>query len=728
MKKPIALSIAAIFIAATLAGCMPASETTSAISANIRITSSDAESAAVWLSARLGDALTEKVMIGTDADRYGVDVSSFENDGYIIRCLGGEIAILARTTDGLDRAVRYYAKHFDDGDIETVYGDGQPRVGKIILAGYDISEYVILIPSDATECVRFSAENVRDYTKKACGAELPITTERSAHNIEFIEDESVHDQGFVIETTDGQMTMRHGFSSGALNGAMTFLEKYEGWRFLYTATNYYRGEGGAIDYIYAADTVEIPAGISHAEEPAIIHRGPYGGLIPDAAGCFGYKIKFNGEGTAANHPEYGNYHRHSPACHGISDRFHEYGHYKTLDELESIAGNYPICFSDEYNIELIETAVLEYIEKRLAQGWRIGMELSCIDIANYDTSWYCECKTCTALRTAEGSNSALILNYANPIAKTVAEKYGDDLYVSILAYFGSSKPPRTMVPEKNVHVSYCFYVDPGMTAAGSACGAHPFSGDGCEPGKFNDACSKEFEKWCEIATCVDIWEYGDDYHPTAISNPFTLALDNIRYIADCGAYGSCWLGTNALNVALSQYLVIRELWDPYITHDEMWDTVREYCRIVYGEDCGDYVTEIYRIFDDAARLVPCYFMLRAGKASDKYNTEYCLENSGTMFALFDRAIESAPTSALETQIKYMRCYFENAIVCALWDEYSAGSEEQKAYLAEHYHIFYDCARESGWNGNSWERRDKDYSFPAFEKMDFTIRPDYYVGD
>ena len=42
------------------------------MSANIRVTSSDAEDAALWLTERLGDALTDRVVLGTDADGYGV--------------------------------------------------------------------------------------------------------------------------------------------------------------------------------------------------------------------------------------------------------------------------------------------------------------------------------------------------------------------------------------------------------------------------------------------------------------------------------------------------------------------------------------------------------------------------------------------------------------------------------------------------------------------------------
>ena len=713
MKRIISLILCAVLSALMLFSCMP--------SGIFFGTSSDAYSSYLsWLGARVGD--TSDIVLGTgdDAQAYDVDLAGFDADGYIIRRIDGKTVIFGKTATGLDRAIRDFAKHASDANYENVYGDGLPKVGKITLSGYDISEYVILIPEDATSCVKNAAENIRDYTEIACGVILSITTERGEHNIEFVEDLSVHEQGFVIETTEGQATIRHGWASGALNGAMTFLEKYEGWRYLYTATNDYLGEAGAIDYVYPSDEVVIPVGVSDSEAPALFSRDIYGGLFPTASNCWGYKIKYNGQG-------FGRVNRQDKACHGLSTRFWDYGDYETLDELDAIAGSGPYCFTDEYNIELIEIAVCEYVDKCLAAGQKIGKDLTCVDIANADTGAYCECKNCLALVAKEGAKSALILNYANKVAKTVAEKYSEDLYVSILAYFGTSKPPRTMVPEKNVHVSYCFYVNPGMTPSGSACGAHPFSGDGCEDGKYNNASAKEFERWCEIATIVDVWTYSEDYHATAPDNAFTTQLDSLRYLADHGCYGSFWMGSNKLNIALSQYLVIKQHWDPYITHEEMWDMVLEYCRIVYGEDCGDFVYELYRLFDEAERSVPCYLQLRAPNAMGKISVPFILENREKMIGLFDLALENAPTAALERQIKWMRCYFENVVVRGLWDEYSVGTDEQKAYLDEHYHILYECAMASGWSGYSWERRDDDLFFPAADKMDFTVPPMEYVG-
>ena len=115
MKKTLCLLLAAVFIASVLTACGERKNAAAAINANVRVTSSDATDAAAWLTARLGDKLTDRVVLGTNADGYGVDVSALEDDGYFIRSLGGEVALLAKTAEGLDRVVRKYAKAVESG-------------------------------------------------------------------------------------------------------------------------------------------------------------------------------------------------------------------------------------------------------------------------------------------------------------------------------------------------------------------------------------------------------------------------------------------------------------------------------------------------------------------------------------------------------------------------------------------------------------------------------------
>ena len=229
MKRTLALILAAIMLAASLASCASVAPALSAISANIRTTSSDGESAAAWLTERLGDKLTSRVVLGTDADGYGVDVSALEADGYIVRDLGGETALFARTADGLDRAVRKYAKAVESGEpiADETYHEGY-RVKELRLAGNDVSTYAIVVEGERASVREWVSANVAQtlasLIKIACGAEIAVGGE-AEHKIVFreIADESFKESSYHYFFENGDMA--HGWQT---IGDSTYFFKDDG--------------------------------------------------------------------------------------------------------------------------------------------------------------------------------------------------------------------------------------------------------------------------------------------------------------------------------------------------------------------------------------------------------------------------------------------------------------------------------------------------------------------
>ena len=148
MKK-LSLILAILMLAVSLCGCVVSTNEATAMNSKIRVTSSDAENAAAWLSERLGDKLTDRIVLGTDSEGYGVDVSALEDDGYIIRTFGDEIALFAKTADGLDCAARKYAKTVERGAAASAetYHEGA-RVEKLTIAGNDIADYSIFVDDE----------------------------------------------------------------------------------------------------------------------------------------------------------------------------------------------------------------------------------------------------------------------------------------------------------------------------------------------------------------------------------------------------------------------------------------------------------------------------------------------------------------------------------------------------------------------------------------------------
>lgn len=98
-----ALAAALIVTAAAASSCAPSRS--EAYSPKITVSSSGAESAAVWLTERLGESLTDELYlsVGNDASR-GIDTENFEDDGYFLRSDGDSVVIAAKTAVGLDIA------------------------------------------------------------------------------------------------------------------------------------------------------------------------------------------------------------------------------------------------------------------------------------------------------------------------------------------------------------------------------------------------------------------------------------------------------------------------------------------------------------------------------------------------------------------------------------------------------------------------------------------------
>jgi len=153
MKKLISAALAALTISAALNGCVGKTESLSPV----RALSSSAEKSAEWLTERLGADVPENdILLGIadDADAFDADMSGLRSEGYVIRSIGNDTVILGKTADGLDRGVRYYANYCKgESGLDVTYGEG-PKVGKLTIAGHDISEYSIRIEADADEPAR----------------------------------------------------------------------------------------------------------------------------------------------------------------------------------------------------------------------------------------------------------------------------------------------------------------------------------------------------------------------------------------------------------------------------------------------------------------------------------------------------------------------------------------------------------------------------------------------
>ena len=94
MKKIISLALCCMIAASAFASC--AQTPVKNYSPKITVSSSEADTYASWLTNRLGDSLENSVYLALGNDS-GIDLSNFENDGYVIRTSGKTTMIAGKT-------------------------------------------------------------------------------------------------------------------------------------------------------------------------------------------------------------------------------------------------------------------------------------------------------------------------------------------------------------------------------------------------------------------------------------------------------------------------------------------------------------------------------------------------------------------------------------------------------------------------------------------------------
>ena len=149
---------------------------------------------------------------------------------------------------------------------EYVQTAAAKRVGKLTIAGNDISEYVIIRSEEADVCVKHAADELKAYIEKTVGAQLEITGEKGSHTrvIELVVDESGGHgvEGFTIAVENGNLFITGGTKRGCLYGVYEFLESYVGWRFM---PEY-------VEYLYEAESVDVPEGTKDTQQAIFEER------------------------------------------------------------------------------------------------------------------------------------------------------------------------------------------------------------------------------------------------------------------------------------------------------------------------------------------------------------------------------------------------------------------------------------------------------------------------
>ncbi len=722
MRKIISLFILTILLSSLFVSCSDVPVETQ--HPNIRTTSSAADTYAAWLSSRLGDKLTDKVVIGTDGDAFGVDLSALADDGYVIRSVGTEKAILARTSAGLDRAVRRYAKAVEAdaaASLDVTYHEGD-RVKSLAIAGNDISEYAIVISTEGDECVRTAATELAAYIKLTCSAVVPVYTAteytaadaKPARQITLTSGNAeLGDEGFTITVDDaGDLHIDGGVWRGSLFGVYSLLEDI-GWRFL--------GEGfipaESREYLYEAEKVDLTAAINRTEIPSIPIRGGVS------------SIKQRNTYASQNQDKYGGYGFAIRSCHGLQNNHKTIfsGEYEGLYTGLDRAGVQP-CFTNEDILEAIDAYALNYVQTRLDAGQKIGKELIAVDVAQWDgmPETFCMCKSCAKVFREEGSHSGAAVRMANRVCALLDEKY-PGMCVSMLAYCGTDDLPKVTRPAENLYIAYCFYVGVGY----SSCQNHSISGVDCGPNDFTNVVpAQRFEKWANVIDpkMFQVWYYPLNAYNVCYNAPiYTTLLDDMKYLASFNV-GHVYLCTNytnngLVNEELSRYLCSKFAWNADITEEEALELMHEWFVLVYGE-AGELAYELTMLSEHAGDLAGCWGAFN-NHSNDRIDYKFISRNADQIWDACDRLQLMAESAANEATIdKFVLGKLFEVLISRYDEMYTNGTDAERELITSRYRQVWELFRK--YRLITYTTLNK--SFYAPEEFDPSVNPHDWIDN
>lgn len=704
MKKLICCVLASLMlISATACGRITVDTPT------VSTTSSDAEKYGIWLADRLGH-VPENVVLGIgDDDSCGIDLSNFEDDGYIIRTVDEKTIVFGKTADGLDRGVRKYALATERGeDVSLItYHEGY-RIENFKIFGVDISEYVIEYGTTPNANMEFAASELVQLVKKACGAELTVseTATDAAHKIilRHSEDEELRLDGFRYFAEGANLVIEGAVDRGCMYGVYYFLQNECGWDNLANMANNNSGIQTVGDSCLAeSDLVDVPADVNRTQVPMLDFYQIYKNSWRPLAGV-----------TDRTTPtfEQWSYGTVEHASHGMQTRMWD-GEEHTIYHSQA-------CYTEEDNLEFILDNIIEYIDGQIDAGMVPGKSLKMIDISQGDNNRYCYCVDCCEIMIKYKSVSSSVVYGANYVAEKINALYPSEegIAVQIFAYFASKIPPVNMEINENVYITF---------AQNGNCTNHYMDGSECK--NIDGSSSDDFlvndnnilhdqwlRGWCELSDNVYVWYYALalelDLHQYTVLD--TLYQD-FQYMKEIGVKGLFFQNESwGFGIKRVEHRLALELmWNPDMTEEEYEERLCHILSTEYGEGY-EYVREYIDLWVESTNIIGCFNCWGYGNNANNYSDPaYLRQNGDVMIDLMEKALSLAADEKQEYRINLLMCH---VYYCYIFANYFPAYEaEDSVKLAELEQMYNDTIELILDLGFELEGKQYNHIYPTLEQ-------------
>ncbi len=542
----------------------------------------------------------------------------------------------------------------------------------LTLADSGRTDYVILLPENATPVQTTAARELASYLKEISGADFPIETETpesadpakkqlvigpSATSQALLDDavneDSLEYDAIVIKRVGDSIVFSGHPKRGPLYAVDTFLEETLGCRW-WTASESFIPK---LDKVVVSDFDKIYA-------PKLINRESfYKGVIGAGDFTFAAHLKCNGHYDLIQE-EYGGHQNYLYFVHSFYSiispmEFEEHPDwfpeidgvrkvgYSTWVEppqayKEMVARLKPEqVHSSGTQLCLTNEELFQVMLKRVLEAIKNDPSATIVSISQNDWQGYCECEKCRAIAEEEGSQSGPILRFVNRMAEEIGKVY-PDIYVDTLAYQYSRKPPKITHARDNVIVRLCSI----------ECSCSQSLAEGEQNATFRE----DMEGWCQMADHIFVWDYMTDFRLYLLPFPnYRVWADNINFFVDHHTVGLFEQGDYEAEtgdfVQLRAWVVAKLLWDPKLDQREL---MKEFIAGYYAPELVPIYLDYFDLLSDCFESTGQYLGIYRPIAHDWIDLDTLLKAS----ALQDKALAIAKDLEAKDPEKYAGLVFK----------------------------------------------------------------------
>lgn len=473
----------------------------------------------------------------------------------------------------------------------------------------------IVIPSNPTEVEEHSSVVLQDFLKQITGADFEIVSDNTPakrndinlgsvnrSEIGEIDFAELEEDGFMILTKNGRLTIGGGSEKGTLYGVYHFLEKYLGCR----------KYSSKVSVIPSQFNISV-SNINDKEIPVFKFREV---LYRDA-----YNSGFQEWHGLDNHGLYNQKGDWGLWCHTTHSLVPPKEYCASHPEYYSMVDGKRLCSSEKHNVGDIcfsSEGAFEVAYKNLKALIDENPDLTYWSVSQMDNAQYCRCPKCQKAYDESNSTQGTIIPFINKMA----QKFPDKI-ISTLSYWYSTRPPKGIKPEKNVNILLCNIKSP----------RHIPIQEG------DSAFCADLEAWHEIHDNFIIWDYVIQFANLIAPFPNLRTLQpNLQYLHKNGVtamFEQANRDTGGEFCELKAYILAKLMWDPY---QDLEPIIDDFLNGYYGA-AGKYIREYIDLMHTTMEQTDAKLSI-FGRPWDNRNTFLTEEMIDKYYAIFDKAEEA----------------------------------------------------------------------------------------